>query len=223
MIVKICGMTRREDVLFALNEGADFFGMICGIAASPRNNSLDHLQAVSQGFENQLVILTANETAGDLQKIASRFNPVVMQLHGDETPETIQTLKKTWGGKVWKAIHVPVSGGEAPIDIEPILETMGALHQAGVDRFVVDTQVHINGVRQLGGTGKTNDWPTLKKITALHDFSIILAGGLHPDNVQSAIKTADPEGVDVSSGVESEKGIKSQDKVRQFITEAKNA
>jgi len=114
---------------------------------------------------------------------------------------------------LWLALRFPP---ECAAD--DILQTLDALH-AHAERFVLDTY----HPTLLGGTGLTQDWARLREVCARAPRPILLAGGLTPENVADAIRTARPAGVDVSSGVEAAPGRKDPDKVRQFIHNAKTA
>jgi phosphoribosylanthranilate isomerase len=117
------------------------------------------------------------------------------------------------GSTLWLALRFPP---ECATDA--ILQTLNALH-AHAARFVLDAY----HPTLLGGTGRTQDWARLREVCARAPRPIMLAGGLTPDNVADAIRTARPAGVDVSSGVEAAPGRKDPAKVRLFIHNAKTA
>jgi phosphoribosylanthranilate isomerase len=114
---------------------------------------------------------------------------------------------------LWLALRFPPE-----CTADAILQTLDALH-AHAERFVLDTY----HPTQLGGTGLTQDWARLREVCARAPRPILLAGGLTPENVADAIRTARPAGVDVSSGVEAAPGRKDPAKVRAFIRNAKTA
>jgi len=114
---------------------------------------------------------------------------------------------------LWLALRFPPE-----CTADAILQTLDALH-AHAERFVLDTY----HPTLLGGTGLTQDWARLREVCARAPRPILLAGGLTPENVADAIRTARPAGVDVSSGVEAAPGRKDPDKVRAFIGNAKTA
>ena len=114
---------------------------------------------------------------------------------------------------LWLALRFPPE-----CTAEGILQTLDALH-AHAERFVLDTY----HPTLLGGTGLTQDWARLREVCARAPRPILLAGGLNPENVADAVRTAHPAGVDVSSGVEAAPGRKDPAKVRAFIRNAKTA
>ncbi|MCL6535410.1 MAG: phosphoribosylanthranilate isomerase [Armatimonadetes bacterium] len=114
---------------------------------------------------------------------------------------------------LWLALRFPPE-----CTADAILQTLDALH-AHAERFVLDTY----HPTLLGGTGLTQDWARLREVCARAPRPILLAGGLTPENVADAIRTARPAGVDVSSGVEAAPGRKDPAKVRAFIGNAKTA
>jgi hypothetical protein len=114
---------------------------------------------------------------------------------------------------LWLALRFPPE-----CTADAILQTLDALH-AHAERFVLDTY----HPTLLGGTGLTQDWARLREVCARAPRPILLAGGLTPENVADAIRTARPAGVDVSSGVEAAPGRKDPAKVRAFIRNAKTA
>ena len=139
-------------------------------------------------------------------------SPIAVQLHGDETPELILTLKnKLPNIQIWKAIHLPNKE-----EIESVSTYLKRLHefvQAGCAKIVLDSA----SKNTYGGTGITCDWNLASQIVSAIDVPVLLAGGLKPSNVIEAIDQVKSFGVDVSSGVEIIKGKKDKDLVKKFI------
>ena len=133
-----------------------------------------------------------------ITQIATHCGLTGVQLHGDEAPELSRALLEK-GYKVIRAFRVQDARSLAKIK----------KHPASV--YLLDT--FVNG--QAGGTGKTFDWSLAAGLSG--DTPIMLAGGLRPDNVSKAIRVARPWGVDVSSGVERQPGIKDHEKIKNFI------
>jgi len=146
------------------------------------------------------VALFVNELASRIRSLCRMIGVRTVQLHGDEPPALAAALGEFC---VVKAVHV---ASEADLE---------AMADYPASAFLLDTKVA--GLR--GGTGKTFDW----QLAARAEGRIILAGGLHPDNVAEAVRTAHPYGVDVSSGVESAPGRKDPEKVRAFVRNAREA
>lgn len=198
--VKICGMTNIEDALAAVRFGADALGFIF-YHKSPR-----YISPVKAGEIISLlppfvttVGVFVNEQVEVMQDIVNSTGIDVVQLHGDEQPEVCQHFKR-----VVKVFRVR--------DKESLLK-MGKYN---VSAFLLDTYTD----HAFGGTGHTFDWNIACEVK--HHGSVILAGGLTPENIERAIKMVDPYGVDVVSGVEGhEKGKKDIHKMKMFIERAK--
>ncbi|MCX7794492.1 MAG: phosphoribosylanthranilate isomerase, partial [Thermodesulfovibrionales bacterium] len=136
----------------------------------------------------------------EIMRIVQLTGITTIQLHGHETPDSI-----IYTQKIIKAIRVRELS-----DLEPLKE------YSMVQAFLLDTY----SPEEFGGTGRIFNWDIA--VEAKRFGRIILAGGLNPDNVEKAIRWVHPYGVDVSSGVEKEKGIKDQKKLRAFIEIAKS-
>jgi phosphoribosylanthranilate isomerase len=131
----------------------------------------------------------------------------VVQLHGSETPEDCEAAKQELGTQVWKVFHLGRGGDKDSIDAQQQLRP----YQGHVDAVLIDTAG--------GGTGKAFDWTVIERYKeAAREIGIPLyvAGGLSLDNVQSLVKEYKPDGVDVSSGVETD-GIKDIEKINTFV------
>jgi phosphoribosylanthranilate isomerase len=200
--VKICGITTVDDALAAVAVGADALGFVF-FARSPRNVSPDEAAGIIRRLPPfvQTVGLFVNEDAAAVNGIADRCGLDIVQLHGDESPAYCDLIRR----RVLKAFRVQ--------NLQS-LEAMGNYRIAGylLDAWQKDA---------FGGTGHTFDWE-LAKGAAAHG-PLVLAGGLDPDNVAEAVRRVRPYAVDVSSGVESAPGRKDHEKVREFISRAKEA
>lgn len=199
--IKICGITRLEDAILAVELGADALGFI--FAQSSRN--VDHetarkIIASLPPFVNTVGVFL-DEEQETVRKIAAFCRLDWIQLHGNESPEYCKTL----GLKVLKVIRVKNQDSIASM----------VSYRGYVQGFLLDTDV--KGVP--GGTGKTFNWELAEQ--AKEYGSVILSGGLDPGNVCKAIEKVRPYGVDVSSGVEKSPGIKDPDKLRVFFSNAR--
>ncbi len=198
--VKICGITSRDDALVAAEAGADMIGLIF-YPPSPRYVTPWQARAIVEQLPPgmQAVGVFVNETIETVHRIATASGVHVVQLHGEESPEMCQQL--SW----------------------PVVKTFrftAGVPPAMMQRYVVEAFL-IEGFHPevYGGGGVQADW---QRVATLHAYGrIILAGGLTPDNVQEAIRTARPYAVDVCSGVEASPGKKDWHKVRAFIRQAK--
>lgn len=202
MKVKICGITRLEDALVAVDAGADFLGFNFAEEAKPKRRYIDPDRALE--IVEKLpasvtkVAVTVNADAEQIRGYLEFMDWV--QLHGDETPEDCRVL----GDRAVKAFRVG-----SDFRPESILEyPVGAYL---LDAFVPG---------QSGGTGQTCDWEAARATVALTP-RLILAGGLTPENVAEAIAAVQPYAVDTAGGVESEPGKKDHERIRSFIDRAK--
>lgn len=199
--VKICGITRLEDALFAANAGADALGFVF-YDKSPRQIDADQAASLCRALPPFItrVGLFVNASADDVHRVLQRVPLDVLQFHGDETPAYCAQFGKSY----LKAVRVT-----AATDLLKYAADFAAASGLLLDAYVP-------GIR--GGTGETFDW---KLVPEQCPQPVILSGGLTPDNVSEAIQQTRPWAVDVSSGVESAKGIKDMHKVAQFIANAK--
>ncbi|CAM2067100.1 N-(5'-phosphoribosyl)anthranilate isomerase [Sulfidibacter corallicola] len=197
--IKICGLTREQDVRAAAELGADLLGFI-HVPGSPRHLDLHRLAellaTVPPGPET--VVVVRNEPDATLKTLRNHLNFHWFQFHGDESPEKVAQ----WGG--YKVVHVPADATSLDATIAP-----------RDPFFLLDTSVK----GQSGGTGKTFDWGLLARV----EGACLVAGGLRPDNVGRLVETWHPWGIDVSSGVESAPGRKDPDALRRFFAEIDRA
>lgn len=197
--IKICGITRREDALLAGELGADAIGLVF-YRASPRaltpGNALEIVRSSPPFLTTVGLFMDA-----DRDEVVSVLESVpldLLQFHGSESPDFCGSFDRPY----IKA--VPMGGGE------DVTGTMQRFPQAG--GFLLDS--HASGA--AGGSGETFDWAAWpRKATR----PLILAGGLGPSNVAEAIRRTAPWGVDVSSGVESGRGVKDPDRMTAFCRE----
>lgn len=208
--VKICGMTREQDVSEALRLGARFVGCIVGIARSPRCVSDERAQELAAVSGGRMVFVVEDRDAMELAELATRAQVAAVQLHGSETPDYVADLKRLRPElQVWKVMGVPEDNG----CVEALLATAREFLEAGCDAILLDAQVR--GVS--GGTGKTCDWETARAVVDALAGDVILAGGLGPQNVAEAARIVAPAGLDLSSGVESSPGVKSFEKLQRLF------
>ena len=191
--VKVCGLTRREDVLLAADLGADALGFI--LAPSPRRVDLAALEVLVRDLPPSVlrVGVVADPAPEEREAIRASGLLQVLQFHGRESPGTLGTP----GLGVWKALAV--RGAE---DLD-----RGELYEEA-DLLVLD-----GGSPGRGGTGVPFDWSLLRDRPLRRPF--LLAGGLGPENLMTALETVRPWGVDLNSGVESAPGIKDGEKLRR--------
>ncbi|SFP33697.1 phosphoribosylanthranilate isomerase [Ectopseudomonas composti] len=194
---KICGITRLEDALAAVEAGADAIGLVF-YAKSPRAVSIEQAAAVLRALPPFVttVGLFVDMPRDELQHLLQRLPLDLLQFHGDESPADCEG----YGRPYIKALRVrpgeDVSAAMAPYE--------------GACGILLDT--FVDGVP--GGTGASFDWSLVPEDAGK---PVILAGGLDAGNVAAAIRQVRPYAVDVSGGVEASKGIKDAGKIRAFI------
>jgi len=213
--VKICGLTRSEDVRIACNAGADFCGVVVEVQKSPRSRTREQARLLFEEATKATVAVTRSKSLDELIEIARFLSPFAIQLHGDETPDLIAALKGKVSCQIWKALPLPPATEQ--ISIQAFLEKVESFVKAGCDAFVLDTLT----AHGFGGTGTVASWELASDLVRLSALPCFLAGGLTPDNVAEAIIAVKPYGVDVSSGVETSTGVKDPEKVRLFCQRAK--
>ena len=202
--VKICGITNAADARFAVREGADAVGVI--FAKSPRQVDVSAAKkiAAAAGPLAAVIGVFVDESVEKMLRSAGNCGLSAIQLHGDENARTVRELQKR-GFRVIKALRV----GEGT-DLKKI-------NDMPADMFLFDTAV----AGKFGGTGRSFDWERLNQLTLRVPW--IVSGGLDPAKVKKLLSVLRPYGVDVSSGVESAPGKKSQKLVKEFIRNAKFA
>ncbi|MDE1853152.1 MAG: phosphoribosylanthranilate isomerase [Thaumarchaeota archaeon] len=205
--VKICGLTREEDVAEAVKAGADAVGFISGFPESPRNLSLSRvaqLMGAVPPFVDR-VLVTTTDLVGRQTGEVSRMRPDALQLYGRDSDA--RSLRKKLGVKLIRP-HLIGTGEDAVANI------------ASFDALLSDTYVQ----GRSGGTGRTSDWVACRELRdRIAPVPFILSGGLNPDNVAAAVVRVRPFAVDASSGVEASPGIKDGAKVRAFVKLAAGA
>lgn len=196
--VKICGITSVEDAVFAVEAGADAIGLNF-VPASKRVIDLATAAHIADavGAAVELVAVVADRSAAELEELRAATGVHFLQLHGAESPEELELLLP----HAFKAVA-----------IESAQDASRAADYGG-ERLLVDAKVE----GELGGTGKRFDWSLAELLAKRRD--LIVAGGLNPDNVVSALRALGPFGVDVASGVESRTNPRAKDpgRVRAFI------
>lgn len=200
MKIKFCGIRRLEDVAAVNLCQPDYMGMILS-GGFRRSISQEQAQRLVQEKSDAIaaVGVFVNESSETICRMAEQLHLQVIQLHGNESAEQIQTLQQKTGLPVWKALRIG---------------TLEELESAGTnpaDCLILEGKTGAG----IGGTGVCADWELL----ARHSWnrSFFLAGGLQPENVLEAIATVSPTGVDFSSGIE-EDGVKSLRRMKQLMT-----
>lgn len=201
--VKICGITRVEDARAAAEAGADAIGLVFD-PASPRCVSLEQALAIIDSVPPFVTVvgLFVDAPAERVRAVLERARLGLLQFHGRETPEQC----RDYGRPYVKAVRM-----REGVDLRA-----EERRYADAVSLVLDT--YVSG--QSGGSGRAFDWNLIPRDLAK---PVILAGGLTPENVGEAIRRVRPAAVDVSSGVESAKGIKDRDKIVAFVRAVREA
>lgn len=192
--------------------GAQYVGFI--FAGGPRNLTVERakeLTAATPHFVKKVGVFRTN-SASEIAAFTEHVPLDVIQLHGDPESDDVVRVQKVFDGEVWPVIRV--EGGILPTNASRLFETS--------DVVVLDTKVK----GMLGGTGHTLPWHNVaEQLNRLRRAAtrISLAGGLNPGNVGDAIAALAPDIIDVSSGIESSPGIKSYDKMKQFMEQVNDA
>ncbi len=195
--VKICGITSERDALAAVEAGADAIGLVF-YPPSPRAVDVGRARSVVRHLPPfvSVVGLFVDASPEEIHRVLEGVPIDILQFHGEETPEACAG----YGRPFVKAIRM-----REGVDLHRAAETYGAASGLLLDTFRQG---------QPGGTGTAFDWNRIPEALAAR---VILAGGLDSDNVESAVRRVRPYAVDVSGGVEREKGVKDPAKIAAFM------
>ena len=195
--IKICGIKTVTDAIAAIKAGADLIGFNF-YPKSPRHIDVGvcrNITSVMREYAHiTLVGVFVNASVAEISATMETCNLDLAQLHGDETPELMQSLN----GKAFKAFR-------------GIPQSLNGFARKDVPALLVDASV--KGV--YGGSGVTADWTSAAELAK--KYPLLLAGGLTPENVADAVRQVKPWGVDVASGVESAPGEKDTSKMKAFV------
>ncbi|MDG1749701.1 MAG: phosphoribosylanthranilate isomerase [Porticoccaceae bacterium] len=201
--VKICGITSSAQARMVASAGADAIGLVL-YDKSSRHVDLDLAIEIKNTISEDVVCiaLLVNAEEKFVREVISKLSPHFIQFHGDESPNFCHQFNYPF----IRAIRM-----SKELKMAKILSSYKPSGGFLFDAWHAD---------HYGGTGHVFDW---NRLPVNLDFPLILAGGLNPDNVSSAVRAVGPAMVDVSGGVESSPGVKDEHKVREFILNAKEA
>ena len=199
--IKVCGRTRQQDVLEAAQMGVHAIGLVFH-PDSPRAVDVQQAQGLSRVCSPFItrVGLFMNQDASTITHVLKHVELDILQFHGEEPEDYCVSFNKPY----LKSIAM---GGKTPDEIP---------EYSSAQAYLLDS----NELGQPGGSGKAFDWGNIPKNI---NKPVIVAGGLSPDNVTQAIQCIQPYAVDVSSGIESAKGIKDSEKMKTFINSVRVA
>ena len=192
--VKVCGQTDPEIIKLCIEQGASLIGFIINYPKSPRSISIEKLKSLTKNIPNNIkkVAVMVNPKIEEVKDISNYCN--VIQLHGYESNDFIDEIKKTTNLEVIKVIKV-----NKKEDLETIKQFLSA------DIFLYDTP-------SMGQRGEAFDFEMLKD---LKDRNFFIAGKIDINNIKTALLYTDK--IDVNSGLETKKGIKDPEKIKQFF------
>jgi phosphoribosylanthranilate isomerase len=195
--IKICGVCDEQIAKIAVDAGADMVGLVF-VERSPRFVTVEQAKRIAASLPEQVtpVGLFVNASNEHIRDIAEIVGLETVQLHGDETPEQIVDLE-------------PLNIIKSVIDNNQLARFMTCAHAV-----IFDAPPQCNELP--GGTGRTFDWDALAQLDHSDWPNLFVAGGLTPQNVGQAIQIIHPYAVDVSSGVESKRGVKDAALIRDF-------
>ncbi len=213
--IKICGLTREQDVDAAVAAGADAIGFVL-YDKSPRYVPIERAAELARRLPPFVtpVLLFVNESALKIIATCAYIPGAAAQFHGDETPEQCQEATLQGARAYLRAARIPMGDGAASFDLVKY-----AQDYSNAQAILLDA--HVEG---YGGGGKAFNWSLLPPSVNAH---LVLSGGLNAANVADGILQVRPRcktlAVDVSSGVESARGIKDTDKINRFVAAVRAA
>lgn len=203
--IKLCGLSKPEDVAHAINLGADAIGLVF-YPPSPRSVSVAQALELVRDVPPfvSVVGLFVNATPDWVSEVVSNIPLTLLQFHGDETPGQCEALSNVAGLPWLRALRVGADTQQADL-------VKSALNYAAASSLLFDT--HVEG---YGGGGKVFDWSLIPAGLARR---AVLSGGLNAQNVSDAIHRVRPYAVDVSSGIEvaGAKGVKDHARMAAFV------
>ncbi|MBB3964455.1 phosphoribosylanthranilate isomerase [Rhizobium metallidurans] len=209
--IKICGLKTAEAIDRAGTRGATHIGFIF-FEKSPRYIEPDDAARLADRIRGRakIVAVVVNPTNDDLDEIVATLRPDILQLHGDESPERVLTIKAVYGLPVMKAFSIRTAD-----DLKRVEAYIGI-----ADRFLFDAKPP-KGSELPGGNGVSFDWTLLSWLDGTVDY--MLSGGLNKDNIAEALAITKAPGLDASSGLESAPGVKSVALIDEFFDAVEQA
>jgi len=206
--IKICGITRFEDVDYVNKLLPDYIGFV--FAPSKRQVHINQAKKLIASLDKNIktVGVFVNEDCEKVKYIAKILKLDVLQFHANEDNIYIENFK---GLNIWKTISISVADKNNVMEDQKKINT---INNYPINAILMDS--YIKGIS--GGSGKGFDWSIIKNLVI--GKPIVLAGGLNPENITQAVKLINPYCVDVSSGIETN-GIKDFEKIKKFINKVR--
>ena len=206
--IKICGINNQVSMNAAINIGVNYIGLVF-YHKSPRNLSITRAKLLTKNRtkNSKIVALTVNPDDIFLQKIIENINPDYIQLHGEETPIRCENIRDKFNIPLIKGIGVNKN-----INLKKCIKSYAEI----CDILILDAPS-----KELpGGNGKKFDWKILKNYKSKKKW--MLAGGLNINNISEAIDIIKPPAIDISSGLETIKGVKDPQLIKNFVLKCRN-
>lgn len=216
-LIQIAGVIDDAEARMLMDAGVDWLGFPLRLAVHKEDLSEEEAGKIIQSLpaEHPGVLITYLNTADGIAAFCAELGARYVQLHGDVSQAELRALKQIDPG-VFVLKSIIVRGD----DVDALVNEASAL-APWVDAFITDTFDPATGA--TGATGRTHDWKVSAALVLAVPKPVILAGGLNPDNVASAIEAVHPAGVDSHTGVEGPDGRKDPEKVMRFVSEARRA
>lgn len=208
--IKMCGLMRPQDALAADRFGADFLGVVVSAGFS-RSVAPARAKAILEGTTARKVAVVVDEGSAGSEAAARTLEADVIQLHGSESPEVLEELRRRGPWTLWKSVRAK--------SLEDVAEAVGRYGELA-DGILIEGWK--DGVLGGGGARLALDGGRVRELVP-GEVDLVLAGGLRADNVAEAVRNFRPDVVDVSSGVERVPGEKDHDLMRDFIDAARDA
>jgi phosphoribosylanthranilate isomerase len=214
-IIQVAGVITMDEAMMLADSGITHLGF--PFRLDVHKEDLTEMEAIkiikALPADVSPVLITYLNEADEIAALMKKLGCRIVQLHGSISIEEIKKLKMQFPEvEIWKSLVIGKYEFSEILDITDKLSSF-------VDAFITDTFDPETGAS--GATGKTHDWQLSRKIIRHSSKPVIIAGGLNPDNVHSAIQQTRPAGVDVHTGIENAEGRKDKMKVEKFISEAK--
>jgi phosphoribosylanthranilate isomerase len=222
MWIKICANTSLDDARLAADLGADAVGFV--FASSKRQVTAAQVATITPHLPRivERVGVFSTQDANEIAGIAEQAGLTAIQLHGGSNPALAEELQRRFEGRISliQTIHWQIDADSS--SATTVSRQLAQLNAAGViDRVLIDSKVG----QATGGTGITFNWGEARSVLtqSAGRLKLIVAGGLHPENVAEAIHRLNPWGVDVASGVEATPGRKDPERLASFIRNARES
>ncbi|UCD73267.1 MAG: phosphoribosylanthranilate isomerase [Candidatus Bathyarchaeota archaeon] len=208
--IKVCGITREENLKIAVSAGVEAIGFIVGVPSSPRNLTVEEVKRLMHKipiFIDRVAVLVLDDIDQSIE-ICETLHPSAIQVHGGSPSLVARFHREMEGIPMIRAVDA--KSGDATNNAQEAARLFDAVLLDSLNE------------KKLGGTGSVHDWNVSRDIAEMiQPKPLILAGGLTPENVKEAVSIVKPYAVDVSSGIEASPGVKDPRKIIEFVERAK--